>query len=88
MTPTGNIQYHAPIPGVPHIVRSTDTAVHTFLTGLSPVDFRLIADPKGVWAVVAAASGEGTASEAGTAWVVSDECFRRLKARRYSQSGQ
>lgn len=88
MTPTGNLLYHVPVPAAPHIIRSTDASVHAFLTGLSPVNFLTIADPKGVWAVVVANAGEGTAASSGTAWVVSDECYRRIKAHRYSQSGQ
>lgn len=88
MAPTGNLLYHRPIPDVPHIIRSTDASVHAFLTGLSPVDFQTIADPKGIWAVSVSNAGEGTAASGGSAWVVSDECYRRIKAHRYSQSGQ
>jgi hypothetical protein len=86
--PTGNLLYHVPITNVPHIVRSNDASVHAFLAGLSPVNFLTIADPKGIWAVLVANAGEGTAASSGSAWVVSDECYRRLAARRYSQSGQ
>lgn len=88
MAPTGNLQYKRPIPNHPWVIETTDNTVNGFLAGLSPVDFRVIADPKGVWAVNVADSGMGSASDAGSAWVVSDECYRRVKAHRYSQSGQ
>lgn len=88
MAPTGNVLIKKPLTSVAWVIQTTDDAVNGFLAGLSPVDFRTLADPKGVWAVVAADAGQTAGGFSGTAWVVSDEAQRRIKARRYSQSGQ
>lgn len=67
----------------PAFVASVDDAVHAFLSGLPAPDFNTTPNQKALWAVVASAP-EGTASPAGSAWVVSGETLRRLRAHRFS----
>ena len=57
-----------------------------FLKNLPAPDFNLVSDPKARWAVAAKAaegSAAGSAAAAGTAYVVSAEVFKRLKAHRF-----
>lgn len=70
------------IPAPPALVSSTSPDVHAFLVGLPAPNFSNTPLPRGLWAVVAG-HAEGTASVAGTAWVVSAEAFRRIRAWRF-----
>jgi hypothetical protein len=81
--PTGNLNGARPIPDVPWIVQSVDPAVHAFLVGLPEPSFETLADPKVRWAVNALDAAGTAETGGGSAYVVSGETYRYLKAHRY-----
>lgn len=70
------------IPAPPALVNTASPDVAHFLAGLPAPDFSNTPLPRSLWAVVAS-KPDGTASVAGTAWVVSAEAFRRIRAHRF-----
>ncbi len=84
MAPTGNLTQSKLIAAPPALISTADAEVAAYLAGLPAPDFDTTADWKTEWAV-AAASPEGTEFDSSsTAWVVSAESYRRIRARRYS----
>lgn len=66
----------------PALVQTVTPAVIDFLNSLDPADFRTVADTKALWAApVTQSLTEGTAG--GTAYVVSAEAYKYVKAHRY-----
>lgn len=66
----------------PAFVATKDDAVSIFLQGLPQPDFNVVANTKALWAA-RAVHPEGTASPGGTAWVVSAEVLKRIRAHRF-----
>ena len=69
----------------PALVQTLDAGVEAFLSGLPEPDFRIVADPKALWATAATDRDEGSVIGGGTltSWVVSAEALKRVKTHRY-----
>jgi hypothetical protein len=78
---TGTVTRARQIANRPFYIQTLDSAVHAFLSTLPAPDFSSAAATQTLWAVQATARAEGSA--AGTAYVVSQECYKRIKAHRF-----
>jgi len=69
----------------PALIQVLGGPAATFLSGLPEPDFRIVANPKAVWATPVTAEGEGSVVAGGTisSYVVSAEALKRVKAHRY-----
>ena len=69
----------------PALIQTLDGSVAAFLSGLPQPDFRVVANPKALWATPADDRDEGSVIGGGTlsTWVVSAETLKRVKAHRY-----
>jgi hypothetical protein len=69
----------------PALIQTLDGTVAAFLAGLPAPDFRIVANPKALWATEADDLAEGSVIGGGTlsTWVVSAETLKRVKAHRY-----
>jgi hypothetical protein len=83
MANLGNLTKARMVGHDPWVVSTLDGDVASFLGGLPTLDFEQTPITKGLWAVEIGGAGEGSASGYGTAWVVSAEAFKYLRARRY-----
>lgn len=80
--PQGNLIKGHLIAAPPALVQTVTADVVDFLDSLAPADFSVVADTKALWAVeIDQSLTEGTAG--GTAYVVSAEAYKYVKAHRY-----
>lgn len=78
-----------PIPADPWVIQTIDGEASAFLAGLPAPDFRILADPKALWATAVDDTDEGSIVVGGgggtvATFVVSAEAHKRLKAHRFS----
>jgi len=71
------------IAAFPFIIETLDENVALFLAGLPTPDFSTTLDTNVDWATQCIARYEGGSEGGGSAWVVSAQTFKRIKAHRY-----
>lgn len=79
-SPSSRIDRSNQIAAFPYLIATLDTDVKAFLDGLPFPDFASVAETKALWAARATTTG-GTSP--GSAYVVSAEAYKRVKAHRY-----
>ncbi len=80
MAYAGNIDRTNQIAAFPYLIATLDAGVKTFLDALPFPDFATVEETQALWAARATEQGGTTP---GSAYVVSAEVYKRIKAHRY-----
>lgn len=80
---SANLTGERQIAAFPYLVTTIDEAAALFLQGLPTPDFSNDEDTHVDWAIAATGAGDTDESHSGSAFIVSQATYRRLKAHRY-----
>lgn len=80
----GMLQRAHAIAAHPFVIETDDNDVGVFLVSLPEPNFQNTADAKALWAARAENAGQGTEIPEGSAYVVSAEAFKRIRAHRFT----
>lgn len=80
----GNVQRVHMLAAHPFVIETDDNDVGVFLVSLPEPNFQNTADAKGLWAARAENAGQGSQTPDGSAYIVSAEAMKRIKAHRYT----
>lgn len=80
---SANLTGERQIAAYPYLVTTVDEDAALFLQGLPTPDFSVADDTDIDWAIAATGAGATDETHPGSAFVVSQHTYRRLKAHRY-----